>query len=350
MSAPVELTAGWQPPVFSKTPEEKAALRQLLSMHVLFSELPSTDIEVPPLTLVTLPLPLTLTLPLILTLPLTVAPPPPSPLPTPEQVLLDAFQGLRFLPGARIITQGDIGKSFYFLQSGGCAISVQGQGVVSRAGPGDCFGELALLYDSPRAATVEAVSRCNCWSLELWTFKRIVKGNAMQRNARHHAFLDRVPVLASLGRYEQCRLLEAIRTQHVSEGEEIIREGSYGSAFYIIEEGEVRCSQQGSSLEICRRLVASDFFGERALLSTERRAATVTATRDSTLLVLDRETFLRLLGPLEECIRLEAARQGRHELSDHSSGEGDGDGEGGGDGDGEGGGDGEGAGDEPRSG
>ena len=78
MSAPVELTAGWQPPVFSKTPEEKAALRQLLSMHVLFSELPSTDIEVPPLTLVTLPLPLPLTLPLILTLPLTVALPPPS--------------------------------------------------------------------------------------------------------------------------------------------------------------------------------------------------------------------------------------------------------------------------------
>ena len=54
MSAPVELTAGWQPPVFSKTPEEKAALRQLLSMHVLFSELPSNDIEVP------LTLPLTL--------------------------------------------------------------------------------------------------------------------------------------------------------------------------------------------------------------------------------------------------------------------------------------------------
>ena len=47
MSAPVELTAGWQPPVFSKTSEEKAALRQLLSMHVLFSELPSNDIEVP---------------------------------------------------------------------------------------------------------------------------------------------------------------------------------------------------------------------------------------------------------------------------------------------------------------
>jgi len=283
MSAPFELTAGWLPPVFSKTQEEKAALRQLLSMHVLFSELASNDIE----------------------------------------VLLDAFQGLRFLPGARIIKQGDIGESFYILQSGACTISVEGQGVVSRAGPGDSFGELALMHCSPRAATVEAVERCKCWALELGTLKRVVKGNAMQRNARYRAFLEKVPVLASLGRYEQCRLLDAIRTQHVSAGEEIIREGTYGDAFYIIEEGEVRCSQQSSSHEICRRLVASDFFGERALLSTELRAATVTATRDSTLLVIDRDTFLRLLGPLEDCIQREAARQERQELSEHSSAEGD---------------------------
>ena len=61
MSAPVELTAGWQPPIFSKTPEEKAALRQLLSMHVLFSELPSNDIEVPLRSPSPSPSPLTLT-------------------------------------------------------------------------------------------------------------------------------------------------------------------------------------------------------------------------------------------------------------------------------------------------
>ena len=138
-------------------------------------------------------------------------------------------------------------------------------------------------------------------------------------------------------------------SQHVREGEEIITEGSYGNAFYIIEEGEVRCSQQASSHEICRRLVTSDFFGERALLSTERRAATVTATRDSTLLVLDRDSFLGLLGPLEDCIRHEAARQQRQEISEqeiseqeiseqeiseHSLGEGEGSGEGSGEGEG----------------
>ena len=67
-------------------------------------------------------------------------------------------------------------------------------------------------------------------------------------------------------------------SQHVSEGTEIIREGTYGNDFYIIEEGEVRCSQQASPhADICRRLTASDFFGERALLYNEPRAATIRA-------------------------------------------------------------------------
>ena len=68
MSAPVELIAGWQPPVFSKTPEEKAALRRLVSEHVLFKALPDSDID----------------------------------------VLLDAFQGLRFLTGANIMEHSSV--------------------------------------------------------------------------------------------------------------------------------------------------------------------------------------------------------------------------------------------------
>lgn len=264
----------WRPPVYSKSAEEKAALRTLLSEHVLLNDLAVGDID----------------------------------------VLIDAFQGLRFLPGAKIITQGDIGESFYILESGACDISVEGQGVVMCAQPGQSFGELALLYDCPRAATVVATERCKCWALEKVTFKRILRGNTMQRSARYEAFLGRVPVLAPLGRYEKRRLLDALRTQRVQAGEVIIREGTYGDDFYIIEEGEVRCTQAVSAdEEICRRLVTADFFGERALLSTERRAATVTAVLDTTLLVLDRDTFLRLLGPLEECIQREAQRQQRRE-------------------------------------
>ena len=254
----------WRAPVFSKTPEEEAALRQLLKNHVLLQGTKDADID----------------------------------------IVLGAFQGLRFLRGAAIITQGELGDNFYVLESGACDIWVQREGGarerVMRATPGTSFGELALLYDSPRAASVVATERCKCWALDRETFKRILMGNAVRRNARYEAFLDNVPCLQQLGRYEKLKLTDALRSQSVAAGDAVVREGTYGNDFYIIEEGEVRVTKPSRGpVEVCRRLGPSDFFGERALLSTEKRAATVTAVKPTQLLVLDRESFLRLLGPLE---------------------------------------------------
>lgn len=123
-----------------------------------------------------------------------------------------------------------------------------------------------------------------------------------------------MPVLSSLGRYEKLKLTDALRTQEVRAGEIVIREGTYGNDFYIIESGEVCCTQtqtNGEQKEVCRRLVAADFFGEQALLYTEQRAATVVAMCTTSLLVLDRETFLRLLGPLCDIIQRMASQQQR---------------------------------------
>ena len=260
----------WRAPVFSKTPEEEAALRQLLKNHVLLQGTKDADID----------------------------------------IVLGAFQGLRFLRGAAIITQGELGDNFYVLESGACDIWVQREGGarerVMRATPGTSFGELALLYDSPRAASVVATERCKCWALDRETFKRILMGNAVRRNAPYEAFLDNVPCLQQLGRYEKLKLTDALRSQSVAAGDAVVREGTYGNDFYIIEEGEVRVTKPSRGpVEVCRRLGPSDFFGERALLSTEKRAATVTAVKPTQLLVLDRESFLRLLGPLEGILRRE---------------------------------------------
>ena len=54
-------------------------------------------------------------------------------------------------------TQGDAGDFYYVVTAGAADISIEGRGVVMRAGKGSGFGELALLYDAPRAATVTAV-------------------------------------------------------------------------------------------------------------------------------------------------------------------------------------------------
>ena len=82
-----------------------------------------------------------------------------------------------------------------------------------------------------------------------------------------------------------------------------------GDNFYLIRSGEVKCTKVGSADEVSRRLKKGDFFGELALLSTDKRAATVSSVEKTTVLTLGRVQFTRLLGPLKDIMA--AADQGR---------------------------------------
>ena len=78
-----------------------------------------------------------------------------------------------------------------------------------------------------------------------------------------------------------------------------------GNSFFIIRDGEVKCTKGGA--KVSARLGKGDFFGELALLSSDKRAATVTATKATTVLSLKRDEFTRLLGPLKDLISETAA-------------------------------------------
>ena len=79
-------------------------------------------------------------------------------------------------------------------------------------------------------------------------------------------------------------------------------QGDEGDKFYIIKEGEVKCTKGGS--EVSRRLTKGDFFGELALLSSDKRAATVTVTKPGTsVLTLSRAEFGRLFGTLADLMK-----------------------------------------------
>jgi cAMP-dependent protein kinase regulator len=69
--------------------------------------------------------------------------------------------------GDVVINEGDIGDLFYCLEAGSAIASVHGVGEVCKYEPGGCFGELALLYNCPRAATIVAVTSCVLWTLDL---------------------------------------------------------------------------------------------------------------------------------------------------------------------------------------
>lgn len=81
-----------------------------------------------------------------------------------------------------------------------------------------------------------------------------------------------------------------------------------GDKFYIIKEGEAVVLQGGKEVN---RLFRADFFGEQALLKDEPRKATVVAHKQLVVLSLDRNTFVNVLGPLQNIMAQEKSEEVR---------------------------------------
>ena len=111
--------------------------------------------------------------------------------------------------------------------------------------------------------------------------------------------LQSVPLLAKLSEIKLLKLAGVMKVQSFPDGSYIIKEGEEGSRFYIINEGEVRCTVSnkipGGEEEEIVRLFPQQFFGERALVMQEARTANVIACGTVECLVLDRESFEMLL-------------------------------------------------------
>lgn len=99
--------------------------------------------------------------------------------------MINAMEPVEFPKGHVVIQQGDIGNAFYAVESGTFDIMI-GDKCVAKFGEGTpnmSFGELALLYNSPRAATVVATSPCKLWTVDRVTFRGILaKSSHTQHN------------------------------------------------------------------------------------------------------------------------------------------------------------------------
>ena len=82
-----------------------------------------------------------------------------------------------FSPGETIASEGQRGIGFFLIESGQAKVTVGGE-ERGALGAGDYFGEIALIDDGPRSATVTADSELRCWGLTSWEFKPIVETNA----------------------------------------------------------------------------------------------------------------------------------------------------------------------------
>lgn len=205
-----------------------------------------------------------------------------------------------------IIKQGDEeADNFYIIDSGTVDIVVD-EKKVADLGAGASFGELALMYFAPRAATCKAATECTLWVMDRMTFRSFVLGDGEEERKRRKEFLRTVDLLKPLEDEERGKVADAMTEQTFKDGEEIMTQGDEGDALYFLEKGEAIVIKDGE--KVFQYTEVGQFFGELALMNNAPRAATVEASGDVVCLRLGRAEFERLVGSCQEVLQRQAMK------------------------------------------
>lgn len=259
-------------PVFKKTEEQKTRLTSVLSLTFLFSSLEDQELS----------------------------------------VILDAVQEKEFVD-EQIIKEGDDGDCLYVVEKGSleCQKMIDGkETLVKTCVEGDVFGELALLYNCPRAASVNAVGRCLCWRLDRQTFNQVVKQAHQKRSEMYDDFVQEVALFSTMDQAERSRIVECFKIVRYKKGDVVVKQGEEGNRFYLVEEGTLvaRKTRPGEDEQDVLNYKVGDYFGELSLLKNQPRAASVLVTSEKAKLIwMDRRTFTKMLGPVQSILEARAA-------------------------------------------
>jgi len=233
--------------------------------------------------------------------------------PKDKKAVLDAIVPINKKKGELVINQGDDGDNFYLLESGTLECTKflkpddEKATFLKDYAPGESFGELALLYNAPRAATITVKSdSCLLWSLERAAFNAIVKTAVQKKREKYEDFLEKVEILKCMQPYERTKMCDSFKEEWFEYGDVIIKQGDMqGDKFYMIVEGNCNATktlEPGKPAQVVKKYKPGDYFGERSLLLDTPRAANIVAQNQVCVVSLDRQTFKRLMGPLEEIL------------------------------------------------
>ena len=223
-------------------------------------------------------------------------------------MVLEVMSKVIVTAGTEIVRQGDEGTAFYLIDQGSAEVLVDGQ-KLTEIHAGHSFGELAILHNTPRAASVFALTKCALWKLERAHYQVARHVASAEKHDLYMLFLAQIELLAGLSEIERSQIADSLQPEEYEAGEDVIRQGEQGDTFYIVEEGELVCTinQPGDTRLEVKTLTSGDYFGEVALLLDQARAANVTTTSPARLLSMGRASFHRLLGPVQDILDREAS-------------------------------------------
>lgn len=210
-----------------------------------------------------------------------------------------------FAMGEVVFYRGDYGDKFYIIREGVFEVSgtvtlvaAQKTGTL-KLRAGDSFGELALLYDSPRAACVTCTQAGSVWVITRTTFRNVMRLRKEGRIQEYSELVENVSTFKDRIRLEErAALCDSFEEMYFIRGERIVQQGEEAGFFFMIFEGT--CGVYKDDIWQAE-LVRGDSFGELALLRNDVRQATVIVTSETcTVLALDQVAFdLLLTHPLD---------------------------------------------------
>ncbi|XP_074759945.1 cGMP-dependent protein kinase 2 isoform X3 [Athene noctua] len=219
------------------------------------------------------------------------------------QDMVECMYERTFQQESYVIRQGEPGNQIFVLKEGSLEVFQQNK-LLSLIPEWTAFGELAILYNCTRTASVKAITNVKTWALDREVFQNIMRVTAQTRQEQYRSFLRSVSLLKNLPEDKLAKIMDCLEVEYYDKGDYVIREGEEGNTFFIIAKGKVIVTQSTanqSQPQLIKNLHKGDYFGEKALISDDVRSANVIADEHNVeCLVVDRETFNQTVGTYEE--------------------------------------------------
>ena len=213
--------------------------------------------------------------------------------------LVSAMAIKKYLPSSVIIKEGDTGDYFYIIESGTVVVDVGGI-EVNRLTKGKSFGDLAIVYNTLRNASVVAISEVTVFLLDQITFKAIIAASQIARDEEIFKVLKNCSLFKMFTEQQLRKLCDVAELVPYNKGDEIIQKDNPGNIFYVIQDGNALVKDTGENFSSVV-LGSGDYFGEHTLLTGQPRNATIIAHSNVCVLIaIHRDSFQSMLGSLEQ--------------------------------------------------
>jgi len=213
-----------------------------------------------------------------------------------------------------IIKEGEVGNEMFVIEEGNVEV-FKGSGKAFRVmKPGQLFGELAILYNCTRTASIRAVSDCKLWVIERKVFQNVMMKSTIQKQENHLRALRRCSLLAGHDEDTLKRLSDTLEERQFMPGEFIIRHGFHGNCAYFIVSGECDVQRKTDS-KFTATLHNSSWFADETLRDQECMLENVVVSQRSpcTCLILQKDSYTQAV--VSSASALQAGQDKQHQIA-----------------------------------